>query len=67
MLPDPQHPCLTPNTQDIDLSNDALFDLPGEELEGFGDEHSGQFNARIQNLKAFYNALLQAFEIPLAQ
>jgi hypothetical protein len=34
--------------------------LPGES-SGFGDEHSAQFNARIQSLKAFYNDVLDSF------
>jgi pimeloyl-ACP methyl ester carboxylesterase len=42
---------------------DAQFALPGETDPGFGDEHSGQFNARIQQLKAFYNELLRQFII----
>jgi hypothetical protein len=46
----------------MDLS-EATYALPGEEFSGFGDEHSGQFGARIQQLKPFYNELLRQFEI----
>ena len=43
----------------IDL-NSASYNLPGES-SGFGDEHSGQFNVRIQQLKPFYDAVLDSF------
>jgi|GEM_PF-6639400 len=36
---------------------------PGESFSGFGDEHSGQFNANIQNLKPFYDTLINKLEI----
>lgn len=41
----------------VDLS-EPQYQLPGEQLSGFGDEHSGQFKARIQNLKLFYDELM---------
>ena len=47
----------------IDLSS-KIYNLPGESRSGFGDEHSGQFNANIQYLKPFYNKLLEEFVIP---
>lgn len=40
-----------------------IFDLPGESDPGFGDEHSGEFNASIQSLKSFYDRILQEFQI----
>jgi hypothetical protein len=43
----------------VDLSS-ANYNLPGES-SGFGDEHSGQFNARIQQLRPFYDAVLDSF------
>ena len=52
---------LTP-ANNVDLSA-GDFALPGESFSGFGDEHSGQFNANIQNLKPFYNRLLDEFEV----
>jgi len=40
--------------------NSARFQLPDQPaFLGFGDQHSGQFNARIQNSKAFYFELLK--------
>ena len=45
----------------VDLSS-ANYNLPGES-SGFGDEHSGQFNARIQQLRPFYDELLRNFGI----
>lgn len=36
----------------------AVYQIPGQNKPGFGEEHSGQFNARIQNLKPFYNELM---------
>lgn len=42
---------------------DPAFQLPGESLPGFGDEHSGEFNADVQDLKAFYNRLLETFNL----
>lgn len=40
------------------------YQLPGEKpREGFGDEHSGQFTARIQNLTAFYDTLLKKLDL----
>jgi hypothetical protein len=51
-------------TSDVDLG-DASFHLPGEDPgSGFGNQHSGQFEANIQNLKPFYDALLDELEIP---
>jgi len=41
----------------VDLSGPE-FALPGETEPGFGDEHSGQFTARIQQLKPFYDELM---------
>jgi hypothetical protein len=41
----------------VDLS-EATYQLPGEQESGFGDEHSGQFNANIQSLKPFYDELM---------
>ena len=52
---------LTP-ANNVDLSG-ASFALPGESFSGFGDEHSGQFNANIQFLKLFYDTLINKFEI----
>lgn len=46
----------------VDLSS-PTFDLPGESDPGFGDEHSGEFNAPIQVLKSFYNRILEEFQI----
>jgi hypothetical protein len=44
--------------------NTSVFQLPGQPAnQGFGDQHSGQFNANIQYLKAFYNELLRVFDI----
>ena len=43
----------------VDLSS-ANYNSPGES-SGFGDEHSGQFNARIQQLRPFYDAVLDSF------
>jgi hypothetical protein len=43
----------------VDLSS-SNYNLPGES-SGFGDEHSGEFNARIQQLKPFYDAMLDSF------
>jgi hypothetical protein len=45
----------------VDLSS-ANYNLPGES-SGFGDEHSAQFNARIQQLRPFYNQILVQFDI----
>ena len=45
----------------IDLSS-ASYNLPGES-SGFGDEHSAQFEARIQQLKSFYDQILNRFDI----
>jgi pimeloyl-ACP methyl ester carboxylesterase len=47
---------------EVNLS-ELRFALPGETDPGFGDEHSGQFNANIQYLKAFYDRLLEAFDL----
>jgi hypothetical protein len=42
--------------------NSTRFQLPDQPaFQGFFDQHSGQFTARIQNLKAFYNELLDQF------
>jgi hypothetical protein len=46
----------------VDLA-DTIYEIPGEDLPGFGDEHSGQFNGRIQNLKNFYDRLLDEFRV----
>jgi hypothetical protein len=46
----------------VDLSA-PTFALPGETEPGFGDEHSGQFTARIQQLKPFYDALMNEFKL----
>ena len=44
--------------------NSTQFQLPDQpDFQGFFDQHSGQFNARIQNLKAFYDELLRSFDI----
>ena len=45
----------------VDLSS-STFDLPGED-NGFGDEHSGEFNASIQPLKPFYDTLMAELEL----
>ena len=47
--------------ESIDLSSSA-YQLPGEN-SGFGDEHSGQFNARIQHLQPFYDRLINTLGI----
>ncbi len=52
-----------PAANKVNLGSSA-FQLPGEQLPGFGDEHSGEFNANIQNLKPFYDTLLDEFEVP---
>ena len=40
------------------------FQLPTESPgSGFGDEHSGQFNSDIQQLKQFYDQLLQSLDV----
>ena len=44
----------------VDLSS-ASYNLPGES-SGFGDEHSAQFNTRIQQLTPFYNQILAQFD-----
>jgi hypothetical protein len=44
----------------INLSS-ANYNLPGES-SGFGDEHSGQFNTRIQHLKLFYDGRNRSFK-----
>lgn len=42
--------------------NTPRFQLPEQKNgEGFGDQHSGQFTADIQYLKAFYNVVLCVF------
>ena len=41
------------------------FQLPTESPgSGLGDEHSGQFNFNIQQLRPFYDTLLDEFELP---
>ena len=52
-------------TSRIDLSSSA-YQLPGEN-SGFGDEHSGQFNARIQHLQPFYDRLINTLGDRTAQ
>jgi len=42
---------------------DSGFQLPGEQFSGFGDEHSGQFTGRIQNLKSFYDTLILSLDV----
>ncbi len=42
--------------------SDPAFDLPGEE-SGFGDEHSAEFDFRIQQLGLFYDALVDELEV----
>jgi len=43
----------------------AIYQLPGEsQSSGFGNKHSGQFNANIQSLKPFYDEFLRQFDIP---
>lgn len=49
--------------ESVDLSDESKFDLPGEERDGFGDEHSGQFEANIQYLKGFYDELINKLQI----
>lgn len=46
---------------EVDLSHN-LYRLPGKE-NGFGDQHSGQFNFCVQDLTPFYNVLLDTFRI----
>jgi hypothetical protein len=48
--------------RNVDL-RDPSFQIQFEESPGFGDEHSGQFNANIQDMKAFYNEMLRTFDI----
>jgi len=44
---------------------DAQYQLPSESAgAGFGTQHCGEFNANIQELKPFYNTLLDKFVIP---
>jgi hypothetical protein len=45
----------------VDLSS-TTYNLSGES-SGFGDEHSGQFNARLQELRSFYDQILSQFNI----
>jgi pimeloyl-ACP methyl ester carboxylesterase len=47
--------------ESVDLSSSS-YNLPGES-SGFGDEHSGQFRANIQQLRPFYNQILTQFDI----
>jgi len=56
----PPSPCRPANNVDLSAADVAF---PGESLSGFGDEHSGQFNANIQSLKPFYDPLLDEFEV----
>ena len=46
----------------VNLGNSG-FQLPGEQFSGFGDEHSGQFTAQIQQLKPFYDELMRRLDI----
>lgn len=42
----------------------SSFQLPGEpQNSGFGNQHSGQFNAPIQSLKLFYDELINTLEV----
>jgi len=54
----------------IDPSRSVALNTPAFQLsdqppsQGFFDQHSGQFNARIQELKSFYDRLLDEFVVP---
>ncbi|MEM6885980.1 MAG: hypothetical protein AAF571_13210, partial [Verrucomicrobiota bacterium] len=39
------------------------FTVPGEDLPGFGEDHSAQFNHNIQHLIPFYNSLLDELDV----
>ena len=41
----------------------SAFQLPNQAKTGFGEDHSGEFNAQIQVLKPFYDELLRSFGI----
>ena len=56
----PPSPCRPANNVDLSAAD---FALPGESFSGFGDEHSGQFNANIQSLKPFYDTLINKLGI----
>lgn len=42
----------------------ATYQLPDQSKTGFGEDHSAEFNARIQDLKAFYDTLLDKLRVP---
>jgi len=42
---------------------DQDFQLPDQTKTGFGEDHSGQFNANIQSLKPFYDELINKLQI----
>ena len=46
----------------VDLSN-STYQLPGQQESGFGDQHSGEFNASIQQLKPFYDTLMDKLRV----
>lgn len=56
-----------PGTQGaIDASvnlGESAFQLPNQTKSGFGEAHSGEFDARIQNLKPFYNTLMLRLDV----
>jgi hypothetical protein len=46
----------------VDLSS-PIYNLPGKQ-NGFDNQHSGEFDYPIQDLKPFYNELLRQFNLP---
>lgn len=48
-------------TATVNLNSDT-YHLPGQE-HGFGDQHSGEFDATIQHLTQFYSTILDSFAI----
>ena len=53
-----------PSANKVNVGN-PTFQLPTESPgSGFGDEHSGQFNFTIQQLKPFYDTLMDELELP---
>lgn len=57
----------SPGTQgSIDSSENLgkdIYQLQNQTKTGFGEDHSGQFTARIQELKPFYNILLDKLQV----
>lgn len=42
---------------------ESAFQLPDQTKSGFGEAHSGEFDARIQKLKLFYDTLMRRLDI----